>query len=163
MTRADSAQFCVRMGHRLRARRLFLEMTQEQLAALTNLKIVAQGRGSLVLSIREALAAAFEEVAVAMDIHHESRMAEYVRSLANAAPQDRMPEDHPAWPASASDITPSDGWIEWCGGECPIPDGVRFQMRWRDGHETAVLNNAARWVWNNRGLDVDIVAYRLMK
>lgn len=39
MTRADSAQFCVRLGHRLRARRLFLEMTQEQLAALTGLHV----------------------------------------------------------------------------------------------------------------------------
>lgn len=39
MTRAETAQLCERMGHRIRARRLFMELTQEQIAKLTGIHV----------------------------------------------------------------------------------------------------------------------------
>lgn len=39
MTRTASIQFCQALGHRLRARRLFLELTQEQIAKLIGLNV----------------------------------------------------------------------------------------------------------------------------
>lgn len=39
MTRADSIQFCERLRHQIRARRLFLGITQEDLARLTALNV----------------------------------------------------------------------------------------------------------------------------
>ncbi len=62
-------------------------------------------------------------------------------------------------------------WIEWAGGECPVPADTRVfvQLRWetREGAESVPMADTAdAWVWahrqhpHHRG---DIIAYRVVK
>lgn len=55
-----------------------------------------------------------------------------------------------------------DGWIEWHGGECPVPAGTLIDLRFRDGD---VLERVMsyEWRWCHEGWDADIVAYRISK
>jgi len=53
----------------------------------------------------------------------------------------------------------ADGWIPWNGGECPLPDEVRFDAMFRDGDSTN--NNSPKfWRWSHYGVPIDIIAYR---
>lgn len=59
------------------------------------------------------------------------------------------------------------GWTEWAGGECPVLDCVRVDVRFRDGDIAENLDPAG-WRWtrfdlNPRGESSgrDIVAYRV--
>lgn len=54
----------------------------------------------------------------------------------------------------------AEGWIEWGGGECPIPPGSKFQYRLRDGGTGAPLTTASAWEWRHHNSPYDIVAYR---
>ena len=58
--------------------------------------------------------------------------------------------------------TPAPGeWVEWQGGEvAPVADGVRHEVRLRDGRELFSLY-AGSWIWSVRGIEADIVAYRV--
>lgn len=55
-------------------------------------------------------------------------------------------------------------WIKWAGGECPIPDGVGFQFKFRDDSQNKenVHYNATEWDWSDCAEDADIVAYRVL-
>jgi hypothetical protein len=67
----------------------------------------------------------------------------------------------------------NDGWIEWGGGECPVPRGTLVDVRYRNGEENHHIGagiffddtgsnpdiNAEDW--NNDGSPLDIIAYRL--
>lgn len=72
------------------------------------------------------------------------------------------PELHPA-PAIETD-----DWITWTGGDCPLRDGVRFQMCFRSGTmSTATCPGAFCWRWASSdqptwNADYDIVAYRVL-
>lgn len=58
-----------------------------------------------------------------------------------------------------------DGWIEWNGGECPVPEGTPVCVRYRDGSTESealagiVGKGAVRWT--HIGSPGDIIAYRL--
>jgi hypothetical protein len=53
-------------------------------------------------------------------------------------------------------------WIEWKGGECPIPGVREWRYRFSDGLEgTARHEPAESCIWNHRGGRGDIVAYRV--
>lgn len=60
-----------------------------------------------------------------------------------------------------------DGWIDWAGGECPVLDCVRVDVKFRDG-DIAENHDPAGWIWkhactnpwNERG-GRDIIAYRV--
>lgn len=55
-------------------------------------------------------------------------------------------------------VADADGWIEWRGGECPLPDGAKCEYRMRDGDEDTAMVFALRWTrW---GDDSEIIAYR---
>lgn len=67
------------------------------------------------------------------------------------------------------DPTPADplGWIDWAGGECPVPFGTPVEVRHRSGGVFRALAGAelgAAAVWWHSGEDGDqsddIVAYR---
>ena len=68
--------------------------------------------------------------------------------------------------------SPND-WIEWGGGECPVPKGTPVMIRLRDGNEygpfpalhpnAGFYVNAAGAFWRNDGYMVDIIAYRIVK
>ena len=62
----------------------------------------------------------------------------------------------------------AEGWIEWCGGECPVEEGTLVDVIWRNGTErTGVkalhLGGAGQQFWVADGMVNDIIAYRLHK
>ena len=69
------------------------------------------------------------------------------------AAESRSPE------ARADAVALPDGWIEWRGGKCPVPDGVVVNYRMRVG--AVSTDPAERLTWQRDGFDWDIVAYRI--
>jgi len=69
-------------------------------------------------------------------------------------------------PPPAEPAQPDDGWIEWKGGECPVPDGIDTEVRYGDGVicRTAHPAGQAGWDWrSSRYLAwACIIAYRLV-
>lgn len=69
----------------------------------------------------------------------------------------------------------NEGWIEWGGGECPVPTGTLVDVRYRNGEENHHIgagisfddtgSNPDRNAedWNNDGSPFDIISYRLHK
>jgi hypothetical protein len=53
-----------------------------------------------------------------------------------------------------------DGWIEWHGGECPVPVGRLVDLRFRTGEEAYSIA-AEVLSWGHRKRNGDIVAYRI--
>lgn len=53
-------------------------------------------------------------------------------------------------------------WIEWKGGECPVPSDTLVEVRIRSGEEEAGYT-AGRYWWSNHGESSDIVAYRVVR
>jgi len=53
-----------------------------------------------------------------------------------------------------------DGWIEWSGDECPVADGVKLDVRFRNGDEGESLNGF-KLRWSHTGSCGDIIAYRI--
>lgn len=51
-------------------------------------------------------------------------------------------------------------WIEWHGGECPVPAGSDCEVRFRDG-ETRRDTEPEEWQWRHIQHAHDIVAYRV--
>lgn len=51
-------------------------------------------------------------------------------------------------------------WIEWHGGDCPVPGDTLVQYRLRGGMET-VSAEELDWDWYDDS--VDIIAYRIVK
>ena len=59
-----------------------------------------------------------------------------------------------------------DGWIPWSGGECPIPEGMAFDLRFRDGAKLIAASSdwpTAEWDWSCESGPYGIVAYRIVK
>ena len=62
-------------------------------------------------------------------------------------------------------------WIEWGGGECPVPEGTPVMIRLRRGREYGPFPalqlqqgiGASSEFWRNHGDMVDIIAYRIVK
>jgi hypothetical protein len=68
-------------------------------------------------------------------------------------------------PAAAPAAALGDGWIEWGGGECPIPKARQgeYQIRFRNGIFGRSESMMARdWSWRDSSSDYSIVAYRLL-
>ncbi len=54
-----------------------------------------------------------------------------------------------------------DGWLEWGGGECPVPDNTRVQVEFLDGY-APVVAEPQYLRWQTLGVAGDIVAYRIV-
>jgi hypothetical protein len=54
----------------------------------------------------------------------------------------------------------ADGWIEWDGGECPVKDGVNFDIKFRNGLVYEDLCGLSLR-WDHTGSGGDIIAYRI--
>jgi len=54
----------------------------------------------------------------------------------------------------------ADGWIEWDGGECPLPDDAWCEVMMRDGEKMQGRQSRSCWVWRCYGSRDDIIAYR---
>ena len=65
-----------------------------------------------------------------------------------------------------------DGWIQWYGGDCPVPAGTMVRVRFRNGneHEGPALNSWCTYqgLWrigiedDLAPCDEDIIAYRII-
>lgn len=63
----------------------------------------------------------------------------------------------------------NDGWIDWGGGECPLKNGTKVDVKDRDGYEhlgeiIGYNNNVDSIFWRHGGVgcpDNEIIAYRL--
>lgn len=63
--------------------------------------------------------------------------------------------------ASEANTATNDGWIEWCGGGCPVKQGTRTEMRFKR-YPNVVDNGPEHWDWQKTGGDGCIVAYRIV-
>lgn len=61
------------------------------------------------------------------------------------------------------DTQDSEPWIEWEGGECPVPKYAIVQIRMRDGINACEPGVAGDLRWGHRGLGGDIISYRVVK
>ena len=52
-------------------------------------------------------------------------------------------------------------WIEWHGGECPVPAGTKIDVKFRDGKQSTNLAGRWNYCWENDGAAGDIIAYRI--
>ncbi|WP_287278682.1 hypothetical protein [Ralstonia sp.] len=59
--------------------------------------------------------------------------------------------------SGAEALTVTDGWIDWPGGECPVPRDTLVEVRVRGGE--VFRDNAARFRWG--GLP-EVLGYRLV-
>jgi hypothetical protein len=53
-----------------------------------------------------------------------------------------------------------DPWIEWSGGECPLPKGALHEVRLRNGMVRRD-GDPEGWRWGHLDCDTDIIAYRI--
>lgn len=54
-------------------------------------------------------------------------------------------------------------WIPWEGGECPLGDGVEFELKFRGGHLSGRCFRATWHSWRHDNVSQDIVAYRVLE
>lgn len=55
---------------------------------------------------------------------------------------------------------PSDGWIPWSGGGCPVDPETVVDVRFSNGDEISGLS-AGEWEWDLAGGGFSIIAYRV--
>lgn len=60
-------------------------------------------------------------------------------------------------PAKAPDD--KDGWIEWHGGRCPVPEGTMGIVKFRN--KSCKIDTLDRFDWRHNGRESDIVAYKV--
>ena len=60
-------------------------------------------------------------------------------------------------------MTTQSDWIEWKGGECPVSEGTRVDVRFRDGDiDEDGMAGIWNWDWVFDDSDINIVAYRVL-
>lgn len=57
----------------------------------------------------------------------------------------------------------SEGWVEWKGGECPVPPETKVQIQFSDGDDDICVASRLWWEWKSGGSAGDIVAYRVIE
>lgn len=55
-------------------------------------------------------------------------------------------------------VPDADGWIEWSGGECPVGEGDRIDVKFSDGDEH--FDVSSEWDWGADAGSCNIIAYR---
>lgn len=59
-------------------------------------------------------------------------------------------------------LAASEGWIEWCGGDCPADGDAIVEVKYRKPNPCQFNNDRAGYFsWAHDGIDGDIIAYRL--
>lgn len=76
--------------------------------------------------------------------------------------------------AATAPKTDDNDWIDWPGGECPVPDGTLVDVEFRNGSRqmkeiatgtdnSAIRSDATSAFWRHDNLPCDIVKYRVSK
>jgi len=61
-----------------------------------------------------------------------------------------------------TEVIDNGGWIEWRGGECPVPNDVRVDVEFRS--ESLVADYpAGKWQWSHSDSNGDIIRYRVIE
>lgn len=66
-----------------------------------------------------------------------------------------------------ADATSAGEWIEYDGGQRPVPSTTVVEVRFRE-HErvkddfTSLIGEARDWTWRHDVMDDDIIAYRIV-
>lgn len=61
------------------------------------------------------------------------------------------------------EIEDADGWIEWKGGDCPIPDGTKHIVKFRCGEVSSIDDTTESWGWGAGNGSHNIIAYKIVK
>ncbi|MGL5079102.1 MAG: hypothetical protein ACRDBG_25160 [Waterburya sp.] len=62
---------------------------------------------------------------------------------------------------SALRIAPQERWTAWTGGECPIPEGVSFNLI-RRGCGMYLDSMPKEWRWEHKNQSDDVIAYQII-
>lgn len=85
-----------------------------------------------------------------------SEIADYLIAHADKLRDLLAPFDSRTNPAEPN----GDGWIKWHGGECPVDECVRVEVKTRGDNPATTFATNMRWYWiDSAG---DIVAYRVI-
>ncbi len=61
----------------------------------------------------------------------------------------------------------ADGWIEWSGGECPVPGDTEVDTQQLSGDQVfgfvACLPIVGSWLWQDPNFGMNIVRYRISR
>lgn len=106
-----------------------------------------------VVQQRDQLLAALKDVQLCG--HHLDDVA--MRRVSEAIAAVEQPAVVPAADA--------DCWIEWSGGDCPVPEGTLVDVKFANGEPAAGVIPAEEWDWtHDEPIDgFDIVAYRVVQ
>jgi len=55
----------------------------------------------------------------------------------------------------------NDGWIEWGGGNCPVPRDLKVEVRARND-QRSIWDKPHLWDWSHTDNGSDIIAYRVI-
>ena len=89
------------------------------------------------------------------------------RGLWDDVPEDFDWEENPQGPPDPADEylepphDPPGGWIPWVGGECPLTDNVRVDLKWSNGDNDS-STFATYWRWEHLVGFPNIAAYRVV-
>ena len=77
-------------------------------------------------------------------------------------PKQQMPTPLPTLPVAPSAL--ADGWIEWKGGECPIParKAGQYEAKDSEGRLWGSCIEASFLDWSHTNAPGDIIAYRVI-
>ena len=64
--------------------------------------------------------------------------------------------------AASKAVVGHNGWIDWAGGECPVPKNALVDVKLRD-NLVDECSSADNWQWKHFGNHTDIIAYRLQQ
>lgn len=65
--------------------------------------------------------------------------------------------------SSREHLPDNDGWIPWGGGDCPVPDGTKVEVEWRNGGTHISNSRYLYWKWDEEDApEVDILRYRVL-
>jgi hypothetical protein len=97
-----------------------------------------------------------KHIANPSDALHQLIRNAFIAGVAHRNRQTRcMPIEVPA--------ADTDGWIQWSGGECPVPAGSVIDFRMRHNRMRSSSGVPEELRWTHEGIDGDIIAYRLQK
>lgn len=119
---------------------------RDRLTGTVNCVTIFTGSEQVAREIYEALGPIFQR-------HGGSVGPVHVRA---SPPQEPAPPTEPA--------PDSEGWIEWGGGECPVPYNARVEWRLRDAYVPFGMPAlAVNLRWQHLPSGTDIIAYRVVR
>ena len=100
--------------------------------------------------------------ALKAEAKHKEMMADAARQVM-AKLETSPPAEDPDGHAGMGSVKEDDGWIEWNGGNCPVPPNTRVEYLSRGWPENILHDVAVNLSWQRIGKSSDIIRYRILK